>query len=307
MRTVVRRLRSRHPPFHDTIALMNRVATLMRAGVPTTRVFALATTEPGDLAALVTYASRSNQSISEAIAHVNTPAMRMFAALWHVAEVSGAPIAGATERAAASFELLDRLHQRRQVLLAGPKYTLYLVSLLPILAVLFGELLGFAPVAVLASPIGVPIILIGAIFLTSGIAWSRALVKKVAEADATTGFEFDLVAVALHAGLSLARARLLATDAIDQFRVEWAHLRAFAPDGKVSQVLEQAAVAGQPHGPALAHASHAAQNAAMSNLEEQAEKLAIRALIPLSVCILPAFAVLGILPIVISMLGLVMT
>ena len=154
----------RHPPFHDTIALMNRVATLMRAGVPTTRVFALATTEPGDLAALVTYASRSNQSISEAIAHVNTPAMRMFAALWHVAEVSGAPIAGATERAAASFELLDRLHQRRQMLLAGPKYTLYLVSLLPILAVLFGELLAFAPVAVLASPIGVPIVLIGAIF-----------------------------------------------------------------------------------------------------------------------------------------------
>ena len=132
--------------------------------------------------------------------------------------------------------------------------------------------------------------------------------KKVAEADATTGFEFDLVAVALQSRDSrLHEPDFWPLAAIDQFRVEWAHLRAFAPDGKVSQVLEQAAVAGQPHGPALAHASHAAQNAAMSNLEEQAEKLAIRALIPLSVCILPAFAVLGILPIVISMLGLVMT
>lgn len=280
---------------------MRESATLLRAGVLPSRAFELVNAHTS----LREDDPSESQSIAQRIAAKGTPSMRIFAALWQVAEISGAPIAEAIERVATSLESLEKLRDRRKVLLTAPKYTLNLVSLLPILAVLFGELMGFEPLQVLVSPIGVPIIVIGVGFLGTGIVWSRALVKRVAEADETTGFEFDLLAVALQAGASLQQAQLLVVDTLDHFRVEWAKISAFFGDGEISRVLKRAEIAGQPHTPALRNASTSAQKSAMTALEERAEKLAIRALIPLSVCILPAFAVLGILPTVISMLGLV--
>lgn len=294
-----RTARSARAATAEVAALATRVGSLLRSGTPNRR--ALQHAQDEELAVEITRGT----SAAAALAARDGAAWKMFAALWHVAEHSGAPLASACDRIVATLGAVERLEQRKTVLLAGPKLTLILVSALPLAATGFGELMGFRPTRVLLSPLGIPIIVLGAGFLIAGITWTRLMIKKLAERPPDTGLEAELLWVALSGGTAIAPAVKLVVDTLDSFSVEWAQPQALAAGGAVTDLLRRAGHTGEAVNAALLEAARAQREAGFTRLEADAEKLAVRVLAPLAVCILPAFSILGVVPTVIAMFSTV--
>jgi tight adherence protein B len=298
----------------EVSAIAERLASLLRSGVPSSRALLVLTESHDDLNTVSAINIAKLQvdllrgmAVSTALASRSGQPWRAMAALWFVAEHGGAPVADACERVVVTLTALEKIAQRRRVLLAGPQLTLLLVSALPALAVAFGQLLGFRPLLVLLSPIGVPLLLVGTLFFGCGVLWTRGMIRKVAEHEQPTGLEFELVSLALRSGMSLSRARRLTVDALDRFQVKWADPRALRDGGSLTQLLARVIRTGEMGTRSLIEQAAQIRRAAMTDMEARAEKLAIHTLIPLSVCILPSFVTVGILPIVISMLGVVVS
>ncbi len=240
-----------------------------------------------------------------ALAAADTPEWRVVAAVWHLAEQSGSPLAPALQSIAAALRELARMRERRTVLLAGPQATVRMVAALPILSLILSVLLGFDPVPVLVSPVGAALAVLGMGLLGLGVGWSRALQRRVAALDHVAGLEFELAWVALGGGAPASLACRRVVDAVDQVGAEWVGFDAFMNDSSLLATIRAGTRAGVPLGPLLLEQGRAARAASVANLERGAERLGVRVLVPLGVCVLPAFIVLGVLPVLLSMFGAV--
>lgn len=233
----------------------------------------------------------------------DAPEWRVLAAAWALAEQSGAPFAPALERISVALRSLSELRERRAVLLSGPRMTVRLVSALPPLALLLGGLLGFDPVPVLLGPVGLMLLTVGAGLLGAGIAWARALSKAVERRDHVAGIELELAWIALSGSASPGEALLRVADCIAEWKVEWASFDELCEGRVLRNALAAAQRLGVPVRPLLLEEAEAARVRSQAELESEAERLGVRVLIPLGVCVLPAFVTLGVLPVLFSMLG----
>lgn len=106
--------------------------------------------------------------------------LRQLAACWRVGIAHGAGLASSVERLALSvqsqFELRDLLDSE----MAAPRATARMLSLLPVVGIAMGYLLGADPLRwFLGSQIGV-VVLAGALALTvAGALWTRRIVRRV--------------------------------------------------------------------------------------------------------------------------------
>lgn len=281
-----------------------RAAVLLRGGVPANRALdALRRELPqvGELDAIGDDLARGG-SVVDALAAAPGPEWRVLATAWHLAEHSGAPLAPALDHLAESLRSLVALQQRRGTLLAGPRATVRLVALLPAFAVLLGTLMGFDPLGVLISPGGLVMLVVGLLLLALGITWARSMTTRVERDDGIAGLEFTLCWVALGGGASANSALVRLADSADRTRAEWVPLTVLRRDRPLALTIAAAAELGAPIGTLLLEEAAARRAAAHSELERSAEKLGIRVLIPLGVCALPSFIVLGVLPVVLAML-----
>ena len=286
-------------------AAVLRAAVLLRGGMPTTRVWRAVgreSPEPGEAARI---ARRIDEGLSsaEALAGANDPRWRVLAAAWEVAELSGAPLAPALERLALAIRALDALAERRGVLLAGPRATVRLVVALPPLALLLGALLGFDPIPVLLSPFGAALAILGTGLLVLGAFWARVLVSRVSAADRAAGWALELSCIGLGGGGPPREALRSVADCADRAGAEWVRLSELRADGPVWAALRTADALGAAAGPLLLGAAEAVRIRAQAELEREAERLAVRVLVPLGVCVLPAFVLLGVVPVLIAVLG----
>jgi tight adherence protein B len=243
------------------------------------------------------------EPVAAAIATLNAPEWRVLAVAWSLAEESGAPLAPALDRIGAALRALERLRERRTVLLAGPRATVRLVSALPPLALVLGWLLGFDPFPVLLSPVGAVLLPTGAALLLAGIAWGRALRRRVEQTDRVVGMELELVWIALRGGAHPRAASRRTVDCVDRFGADWVPFDGFRRDRTLRAVIGSAERTGTPLGPMLIEEAASVRVRAEADLERSAERLGVRVLIPLGVCVLPSFIVLGVVPVLVSMLG----
>ncbi|WP_017883612.1 type II secretion system F family protein [Leucobacter sp. UCD-THU] len=241
--------------------------------------------------------------VAEALAECAAPEWRVLAIAWRLAEQSGAPLAPALQRIGAALRALEQLRERRAVLLSGPRATVRLVSALPPLALLLGALLGFDPVPVLLSPLGVALLGAGVLLLTAGIAWCRALLRNLERQDCVAGLELELAWIALGGGAPPGSALLRTVDAVDAFGAEWVPFSAFERSQLLATTIAASTGTGAPLRPLLLEEAAAARTRAQAELEQEAERMGVRVLVPLGVCVLPAFIVLGVVPVLIAMLG----
>lgn len=282
-----------------------RCAALLRGGVAPGRVFSLIAEEGGDRPAVVRIAAlvRDGRPPAEAIAAEDRQEWRLVAVAWRLAEQSGAPLAPALERIAAALAALSQLRERRSVLLTGPRATVGIVAALPLLALLLGATLGFDPLPVLLSPAGAVLLAVGTALLVLGIVWARALSRSVERDDRVTGVELELAWVAMGGGASAGEALVRVADGVDALGISWVPFDAFLEGGLLRSVLRTAESVGLPVGALLVEEAQAARAREHAELERAAERLGVRVLIPLGVCVLPSFIVLGVLPVLISMLS----
>ncbi len=269
----------------SAVSAVLRAVSALRAGVPTNRV------RP----TLAADGIRPAQG--------DAPEWRVVAAVMQLAEESGAPVVAALERLAHALGALDRLEKRREVLLSGPRATIRLVGALPIAAMLLGSLLGFDPIPLLLSTGGFLLVTFGTALLVAGVCWARRMTRSLESVVHIAGLEFELVWIALRGGAPPAAAVRRVADCADEQRAVWIRLSRLRGDGPVRAAIASAEALGTPVGPMLLAEAEAARARAHTELEGQAERLGVRVLIPLAVCVLPAFIVLGVIPVLLAVLG----
>ncbi len=231
-------------------------------------------------------------------------AWRSTAAAWRVAEISGAPLAPALRAYAESLRDREAALRDVRVALAGPRSTASIVLLLPAAALLLALLMGVDLLGALASPLGAGSLAGGALLVVLARRWMHRLLRAAAPPAAITGLALDLLAVAAGGGgpperaaalvaaeLRAAHPQLAATGALDADLDELDRLAAFSRR------------AGAPLAE-LARTDAAEQRArARAAARERAETLGVRLMLPLGACILPAFLLIGVVPMVIGLLS----
>lgn len=268
--------------------LAHRAAAALRGGMPAVRVTAMLT---------------GTDQVAGHAAERDAPEWRVLLAAWRLAERSGAPFAPTLDRFCEALRALGRVAERREVLLAGPRATVRLVAVLPPAGLLLAALLGFDPVRALAHPSGFGAAVIGGGLLVLGVRWAAALARRVSQADWVAGWEFELMAIGIGGGGSPQRALRDVVDCADRAGAEWVRLESLTSNGAVQRVLDRAADFGAPLGPALLAEAESERDRARAELERAAERLGVRVLLPLGICVLPAFVLLGVVPVLIAVVG----
>lgn len=225
------------------------------------------------------------------------PAWAALAAAWRVAGETGAPVATSLGALADGMRELGQARRDVAVALAGPRSAGRVVGLLPIVALGFGAVLGFDSFGVLFGTVaGLVCLGLGAGLTALAWWWTRALVRRATPIDPAPGLGLDLLAVALSGGVSVQRARACVSAALADEGLP------AAAEGAVEEVLELAVRAGVPAAALLRSEAALARRRARSEGQRAAAALSVTLMLPLGVCILPAFMLLGVAPMVIAVL-----
>lgn len=283
-------------------ALVRRVAVLLGGGVSTHRVWDALADDPatGQAARRIAAARNSGVSTPDALAQTGFVPL---AAVWQVAEQAGAPMAEALRRLADQLHDLVEAQRRRRVAFAGPAATMRLVMLLPVLGFVFSALLGFNAIgALISSPIGWAVLLSGLLLIWMGRVWSIRMLTRAAGAETLPGFAAELVATALAGGMSVDAARISATDALDRYRVDQHALaEVMGAHSVIAQSADFAGRAGVPVADLLRAEADLARLEYSAHSDETAAKLGVKLMLPLGVCVLPAFVLLSVVPMMLAL------
>lgn len=222
------------------------------------------------------------------------------AAAWSIAEHAGAALSPALRGAAAA--LRDRAETVRDVRtsLAGPRATARLMAWLPAVGVGMAYVIGVDVVgALVGGPLGWAAGVAGLSLMAAGRAWTARLVGEASRVGAIAGAEHELLAIALAGGMSVSHARGLVTAVREQVGMaEDQHAVR-----SVDRILRVAERAGAPAIELLAAEARQERRSARAQGRVRAELLAVRLLLPLGVCVLPAFVLLGVVPVILAMLS----
>ncbi|MFF2369934.1 type II secretion system F family protein [Agromyces sp. NPDC058110] len=312
--------------------IVERLAVLLAAGVPASAAWRHLA-ESGEADPVLVAAAEAGERglpIAEAIGRASTElpesgGWAVLAAAWQVASTAGSPLTTSLRDLASAMR--DEAQVRREVRtsLAGPAASARMVLALPLVALGFGSVLGFDTAAVLlGSPIGLVCLLVGLAFLWIALRWSRALAERAAAFDDGAGLELELLAIGMAGGASVDRARAAVDSAM--------HAHGLGADGEPGSALARARGAASAPG-AAGRAIEAGRAAAAARLDEtvrlaeragaplaellraEAQRgrriartdaatrgaaLGVRLMLPLGLCVLPAFVLLGVAPLLIS-------
>lgn len=224
-------------------------------------------------------------------------AWRTAGALIALAAETGAPLAAALATASGAARRTAELHRVVSASMAGPVASARLVLLLPPATAVLGWAFGFDVPGVLLSGPGAALLVLGAALLGGAGTWSRRLIRTARRMSWTVGLDLELVGVAVRAGLPVATARRLAHDAASDAGID------LPPPDDLEEVLAFAARAGLPLVALLAAEADRLRRVAVSEARLRAEALAVRLLLPLGLLVLPAFLVLGALPVGLAVLS----
>jgi tight adherence protein B len=313
-------MKDRVPTIAVVAGVVQRLAVLLAAGVPP--VAAWGYLREGELTTRIATRATAGEDIPHCIVdelgglpEAEAKAWRGLAMAWAVATEAGAPLAPTLRDFAASLRDLAQAQRDITVALAAPVATARLVMALPLIGVLFGMVLGFNILGTLfTTPIGWACLVLGCGMMWLASRWNRRLVRAAQPRDLTPGLEFDLTAIAVSGGGSLDRARAAVAAAMERFGrpvAEVAHPEAVAqPTSRrvelsraLDAVLDLSRRAGVPAAELLRSEASERRRAARADVQERAQALSIRLMLPLGVCVLPAFMVLGVVPLLVSVIS----
>lgn len=299
-------MRAPPPRLDATARIVQRLAVLLRAGVPPRSAWGyLAETDHAAIVRDVAAAAESGGDLGEVMVRgaeglpaAEASAWRALAAAWSVALDSGAPLAATLREFAGTLRALSQIEREIAIALSAPVATAKLVMALPAVGVAFGLLLGFDTLRVLAlTPVGWACCAIAGLLLFVASRWNRRLVAAARPATSSPGLEEDLLAIAVAGGASLDRARSLVADTLWRF-----DLVPGAP-GAVDDILRLSARAGVPAAELLRSEAEEARLRERAEAQRRAAALSVTLMLPLGLCVLPAFLVVGVVPLLVAVIS----
>ncbi|MCW3492061.1 type II secretion system F family protein [Microbacterium sp. SSM24] len=274
-----------------------RLAVLLQAGVAPARAWVHLADAGDPAAARVVEAMQGGASPAEAIggageSHTDGGAWSEIASAWRVATTVGAPLAESLRGLAAALRDAQEAADEVRVALAEPAGTARLMGWLPLVAVALGAALGFDTFgALFGHPLGLVCLGAGAALIVAAQRWTAALVRRARAEPGVAGHSAELLAIALSGGVSIDRATALVENC-------GAH-----PDPSTDGILSLSRSAGVPAVELLRASAVLARHRARVEGRLRAARLSSRLLLPLGVCTLPAFLLLGVAPMMLSVMS----
>lgn len=296
-----------------------RLSVLLRAGVSPGRAWTHLADTGDAVAERACAAVAAGDDVGAAVASAGGP-WRDVGAAWRVATTVGAPLSESLRDIAAALRDGQQAADDVRVALAEPAATARLMSWLPLVAVALGFVLGFDTLGVLAAnPLGLACLVAGVALIVIARRWSAALVRRAQPEPGIPGMNAELTAIALAGGASVDRARSLVEHAMpvgaDSDAAPTAAEGAVTdPEGHpgvdearapndVDEILGLSVAAGVPAIDLLRSSAWLARHRARTEGRLRAAALSSRLLLPLGVCTLPAFLLLGVAPMLLSILS----
>jgi tight adherence protein B len=259
---------------------IRRVAALISAGLP---------------------AQQAHQICEKEISRMPIADAKQFELVWSLAQQLGGPVVLALNRIIEVFERNDKNAKEVELAFAGPQSTSKLVMGLPAVALVLAQLTGMNPFgAIVGSLLGLLSVCLGAGLLVTGHYWTKRLLAKALPQELDPGSYLDCVLIGLQAGLPLDSARETAAQSFK---------RLFSEDVSERDVaaLDEAAELSRTTGAALTQIILSSADRLREDLRFQISnriaRLSVKLMIPLGVAVLPAFILLSIVPIAISLLS----
>lgn len=229
------------------------------------------------------------------------PALRLLAATLALAETCGAPLAGVLETFARGVDAVLRARSRQRELLAAPVATVRLLLWLPLVCPVIAALFGVRVWVVYGQPLVWCASVLGVLLLVMARVVFRRLVVACERREAVAGFALQLVLIGVGAGLGAARAAALVVRYCAAFGVEWVSPRDFVRDGCVPRAVAAAAASGVAVGELLRAGLVAEQRRVATEMVVAAANLGVRVLVPVGCFVLPAFVLLGVVPVSVAL------
>lgn len=179
----------------DVLGLLDAIEPALRAGLTPGRALELAASAAGEgpvdsvMALLVREACTAAVSGSSVgrvwqrwARESGSRTLDFVAAAWLLSERTGAPLADAVARAAARTRVELSRQRRVAAAVAGPRATVNVLTVLPLVGPLFGLASGLDPAEVyLSSPFVVVAVVLGVALILVGRWWCRRLIGSVLE------------------------------------------------------------------------------------------------------------------------------
>ena len=216
------------------------------------------------------------------------------AAAWEIATTVGAPLAEVLRTIAETLRDAAAAADDVRIALAEPAGTARLLLWMPFAGLLLGFALGFDTIGVIfGNVLGAACVVLGLLLVVAARVWTARLLRQARPAPGTPGMRAELVAIALSGGASIDRALQLVSQS------------GTSGDGeeRVRAVLDLSRAAGVPAAELLRASAAQDRHAARVQGRLRAAKLSTRLLFPLGVCTLPAFLLLGVAPLLLSVLA----
>jgi tight adherence protein B len=281
--------------------MVARVAAAVKLGtsVPSAIMAEFPARVPADITAATSARASAATSKETPATPPEANAWHTVAAAWRVATVAGTPLAPSLRSVAIALRAWADAQREVQIALAGPVTTARMVMGLPAVAVIFGILLGFDPVRTLfTTATGLAFLTIGLLLIGVAVLWNRRLVARAQPDDTNPGLLCELTAIGISGGSSASRAR----ESVDGALAEC--LITVTPEDRavVERIIELSARAGVPSAELLRAEAEELRRLARAHSAKKAAVLSVRLMLPLGLCILPAFVVLGVAPLALSLM-----
>jgi len=245
-----------------------------------------------------------------------------FAVAARLAHATGAALAPVVEACAAAAREEAEAALAREVALAGPRMSARVLAWLPAAGLALATLIDTGVLRVLVSPVGAALAAVAALLTVCGRWWMRHLVSRALTPPTATGVVLHAVRAALAAGADIPSALAAVGNAMAPeaaFAAESARLRGVAlalargtPWGEawdaaglpeLERALWLAWQRGSQAAPMLLATAAGADLRRRRAAQVAAGELSVRLTLPLALCLLPAFVVLGIVPLLVSLIG----
>ncbi len=229
------------------------------------------------------------------------PSWRSFASGWAVATTVGAPMAQSMRRLASALREGAEVVRDIQAALVGPASASKLIRYLPLAALGLGVLLGFNPLEfLLFRPLGWICIVTASLLIYGAAKWSAKLTARATPASWNPGLRAELTAMALGGGTSIERAQLLVAS---ELAVAVEEAESASELAGIERILALAEDAGVPAAELLRAEAERQRYDARARGQAGAQRLGVQLLLPLGLCILPAFVLVGVVPLIVSVLS----
>lgn len=294
-------MKSRADALAEIAAIIQRLGVLLGAGVTPASAWGYlgGSGVPASVTRLVAAGAPIPDAILESSAAAASGERQLWgavAAAWSVAATAGAPLAATLLELSGSIRDLAQSQRDLAIAVASPTATARLVLVLPGVGLVFGGLLGFNTLGTLVTtPVGWCCLGGGGGLLLLASRWNRHMLRSAQPRRQTPGLELDLLAIAVSGGGAIERARATVSDALGRYLGEWPET-----EPAIEDVLELSRRAGVPAAGLLRSEATELRRTIRAEVAERAQALSVRLMIPLGVCVLPAFMLLSVVPLIIT-------